>query len=155
MIDISWTLVLYRDLLVFSVTVALTFACTQGHAHNWITCSHLSAFELLAHDCLKTSYRGHIQVARLILSSLPYYILLTVAMHYGHYRTCSGHLLNCNYTADIVYPFMNYCFLPPFGWFQYSTHSNSLATCSLLMLGFKKGGAYVEEITLASKCNYR
>ena len=99
---------------------------------------------------------GHIHVARSILSSLPYYVLLTVAMHFGHYRTCNGHLLNCNYTVGIVYPFMNCCLFPLFGWFQYSTHSNSLATCSLLMLGFNGGGgAYVEETTLASKCNCR
>jgi hypothetical protein len=70
--------VLYCDLLAFSVEIALALACTWGHAHNWLFESSAligQSFEFLARDFPKTSYTEY-NIAHLILSSLPYYLLL-------------------------------------------------------------------------------
>ncbi len=74
--DSSWMLVLYCDLLVFSVEIELAFACTRSHAHNWLfeLSTLIGQFLNSWRDFPKTSCTGYI--ARSILSSLPYYLLL-------------------------------------------------------------------------------
>ena len=71
MIDSSRTLVLYRDMLAFSVVIALTLVCTQGHAHNYVFESHALIGQCLNSWRVTLSYTE--RIARSILPSFPYY----------------------------------------------------------------------------------
>ena len=91
MLDSSWMLVLYCDLLALSVEIALALACTRGHAHN--VPFELSAFigQFLARDFPKTSYtvvsspdpRDETTYTEYIVRSIlfsPHYLLLVIIM---------------------------------------------------------------------------
>ena len=100
MLDPSWMLVLYCNLVAFPVKIVLTLAYTRGHAHNMPFESSALIGEFLARDFLKTSYTEYIPHSILSYLSLLFTLLKSIAWLTGF--SVNGHLdrlIVANFTA--------------------------------------------------------